>query len=316
MSVNQKSISRETSLPKTDGQCLILPRVVIGGKKYDFRLWKFDPEGKEVSFNEQTPLTLKTIEGLQRYVTNIFSSAPDPSRICIIYANFPERCVLRDLRNWRRPGLALRGPRYQPTIETARKLYRLLNPERRTEWTRDPKANRVIYPTRMPPPKPKLDRKSSSQTGAESTAKPADSSAAPKETKQQLVDELNRAGNDFKSDKPFLKDVTYAGLSKYSLQENKSSTDPLYRAYEAFKQILKDPLMQRMSKEDLANARQMRDWIAELYILLYKSFMQNQKERGSPDEEKYFAASIVVGFITVRGQSIDDLVRYLMNIKI
>lgn len=280
------------SLPQvdTDGECLILRRVLINGRPHDLRVWKYDEEGNSSAFGEVLKETILKTATLSQ---EIFSKHVAVGQR-ITYADKPEEGCFFDDRN-----IDLNSPAALLMKEIHRGFFR----EEKTIWSKNGE-NPFVSLTHLPKEAPPVISQPSSIEEIEEPVSPPPSPRVPPAPPPV-------APAAAAPEEDFLEGIDYDQLVSYS---KKPTEDPkLEKVYKAYQKLLENP-SQREEDEDELFQRVLlpayRHWahkLADRKDLWEKRPAEEQPLNTLETWSKEMGARVMLQHIVVN-QSIDSLV--------
>lgn len=322
----------------TDSNCLIIRRVLINGKPYDIRVWRYDADLKLIKVSEQSLFSRQTIYTVQNLARDIFQNyiGSNPEQTKLFYSDLnpkAPKCWQENLAaeteeekfdaliETREDGSVKKHPIVPLLAEIHNQFKDMGN-----SYSFGPDASAVLLSPMLVPeekellpfkkeePAPALKHEAETETlpipptqigQPVVTNTDAATETQENDLSETFTDALDRASQTAPRTNPF-KEISYLDLSKYSTE--KRGDEKLGHAYQVYTNLLKSG-----SEED-AELKAMKEWLHHHYLAMYKECeklkdLWQASEQTKTFEEwcKYYAASTLLGFIRVEKQSIDRL---------
>jgi hypothetical protein len=310
----------------TDGECLIIRRVLIKGKPYDIRIWREDENNAPIPVNEQSSFSEKTIRDVKAIAQQMFEQCSkfpqEPARFHFKYRQAPQKgvCWVQDLKYPQNKPIIMRQ---NHIAEGMLRIHHKFFNTQVTAWSSDPNEKLILVPNKVqketvysPSAKDKKEMPAPTPTQAASPPPQSASSAKKRYEDLDIPETMKKASQDFgNTGGTFLENVSLTDLRNYANSSNRSNSN-LKKVYEIYEQIVVDP-------NKTGNEYQlMRDWLRhhqkaayEQYLKLYTIYQKDSEGRTFEDWCQYYAAKAVAGFIQVN-KSIDPLVQMLQTPEI
>ncbi len=333
---------------ETDTECLIIRRVLINGKPYDIRVWKYDAEDQLLKFNEDTFILKKTINAVQGIVKEMYETcAPSvPTDIKLFYSDVKKgekQCFQQNL-SISDPDKSctdlLTNRKGEPEVHPIVDYLERIHNEFFHKIGSSDSSNVADMAIRL---KVVPHEDASPKKGGESTPVPVEKKGAVVKSETVDLSTPSKQGPSVTTEKEnlekkqaealstgladaaakapdegFLKGISYQQLVEFARKPN--SADPiLEKAYQVYQEVLENPSSEGEDQE------RMRKWLEHHYLSVYNAFKklkadweqldgkEKTKFRDFEEWRKHYAAIMLLGFVPAAGKSIDLLAQLLIK---